>query len=228
MAHSGRALGFLIHVLTASGAAFALLALIAAHDRLWPAMFAWLGCALIVDAIDGPLARRVNLRELLPRWSGEVLDLVVDFTTYVFVPAYAIFASGLIDAPFSVLAGVIVAVAGALYFADRQMKTADNYFRGFPGLWNVVAFYLLLLRPAPWLAGALIVVLAVASFVPFPFIHPVRVARFRAFNIAVLALWSVFAVVALASAMEPPAWVTAVLCAIALYILGAGVFRRSG
>src|SRR5215471_12686262 len=91
-----RARSFVIHILTASGAALALLALIAAVDRAWSAMFLWLGLALIVDGIDGPLARRFDVARTLPRWSGDTLDLVVDFVTYVFVPAYAISHSGLL------------------------------------------------------------------------------------------------------------------------------------
>lgn len=226
MARPGRIFPFLIHVLTASGAAFALLALMSAHDRLWSQMFWWLGAALVVDAVDGPLARRWHVQERLPRWSGDVLDLVVDFVTYVFVPAYAIAVSGLLPAPVAVAAGIVVVVSGALYFADRNMKTPDNYFRGFPGVWNLVAFYLLLLQPAPWPAGGVIAVLAVATFLPFPFIHPLRVARFRRFNMAVLAAWAALALVAVANGMAPPPWVTAALCGIALYVLGAGVFRR--
>ncbi len=226
MAWPSRLAPFLIHVLTASGAALALLALISAHDRLWSQMFLWLGCALIVDAVDGPLARRCKVHEVLPRWSGEVLDLVVDFVTYVFVPAYAIAASGLLLTPFSIGAGVIVVVSGALYFADRRMKTPDNYFRGFPVLWNLAAFYLLLLQPGPWLAGGLIAALAVATFLPFPFIHPLRVVQFRAFNIALLVVWGILAVVTIACDMSPGPWITVALCGIAAYVLMAGMFRR--
>src|SRR5581483_8712855 len=136
-------LAFCVHILTASGAALALLALVAAARSDWPAMFLWLGAGLMIDAVDGPLARALDVKERLPRWSGDVLDLVVDFTTYVFVPAYAIAASGLMPGNLGLLAGVIVAVAGALYFADREMKTAENFFQGFPAVWNLIAFYLL-------------------------------------------------------------------------------------
>ena len=83
-----------IHIFTACGAALALLALILATGGHWAAMFFCLGLALIVDGVDGPLARAFKVAEVLPRWSGETLDLVVDFVTYVFVPAYAIAASG--------------------------------------------------------------------------------------------------------------------------------------
>jgi phosphatidylcholine synthase len=216
---------FCVHVLTAAGAAFALLALMAAVAEQWAVMLAWLGLALVVDAADGPLARRLEVASALPRWSGDTLDLVVDFATYVFVPAYAIAASGLLPVGFGAVAGVLVVVTGALYFADRAMKTPDNYFRGFPALWNVVAFYLLLLRPGPGWTAASVAALAVMTFMPIPFIHPLRVRRYRAFNIAVLVLWAVLAIGALARDLMPPAWVTIVLCAIGVYVVSAGLFR---
>jgi phosphatidylcholine synthase len=222
----GRMVGrFCVHVLTAAGAACALLALMAAVAEQWAVMLAWLGLALVVDAADGPLARRLKVASTLPRWSGDTLDLVVDFTTYVFVPAYAIAASGLLPVGFGAAAGVLVVVTGALYFADRAMKTPDNYFRGFPALWNVVAFYLLLLRPGPGWTAASVAALAVMTFMPIPFIHPLRVRRYRAFNIAVLVLWAVLAIGALARDLMPPAWVTIVLCAIGVYVVCAGLFR---
>src|SRR6266404_5224802 len=98
---------FLVHLLTASGAALALLALHAAVQARWTAMFLWLALALVVDAVDGPLARRLDVGRVLPRWSGDTLDLVVDFVTYVFVPAYAIVASGLLPAALALPAGIV-------------------------------------------------------------------------------------------------------------------------
>ncbi len=132
-----------------SGLAWRLLALLEAVHEHWAAMFWWLGAALIIDAIDGPMARRLDVVRLQPDWSGEVLDLVVDFTTYVFVPAYAIMTSGLLPPLVAPLLGFAIAVTGALYFADLRMKSEDNHFRGFPGLWNLAAFYLFLLQPGP-------------------------------------------------------------------------------
>src|SRR5438045_5107761 len=156
-------------------------------------MFAWLGLALIIDGLDGPMARRLDVTRLQPVWSGEVLDLVVDFVTYVFVPAYAIAASGLLLPFTSQLLGAGVVVSSALYFADRRMKTQDNHFRGFPALWNAAAFYLFLLRPAPMLASLGVAALIVLTFVPLHVIHPVRVARFRGFTLALIAIWAVLA-----------------------------------
>jgi phosphatidylcholine synthase len=192
----------------------------------WARMFLWLGLALIIDGVDGTLARRLRVAELLPRWSGELLDFVVDFPTYVFVPAYAIAAGGLLPPAAALALGVIVTVTGALYFADRRMKTSDSYFRGFPALWNVAAFYLFLLKPPPWLGAAAILVLAAATFAPIHFVHPVRVPRWRMFNLAALVLWAVLALFALEQNLDPPAWVGGALAAIAVYFVIAGLMRR--
>lgn len=219
------AAAFAVHVFTACGAACALLALMAAVRAGWPEMFAWLGAALVIDGLDGTFARRLGVARLLPRWSGDVLDFVVDFTTYVFVPAYAIVASGLLPQSAAIPLGLIITVTGALYFADRRMKTHDSYFRGFPALWNVAAFYLFALKPAPWLGAAAILVLATATFVPIHFVHPVRVARWRLFNLVALVAWAALAAFALLQNLDPPVWAAAILAAIAIYFVIVGLLR---
>jgi phosphatidylcholine synthase len=218
---------FAIHVFTACGAALALLAMILATGGHWAGMFFCLGMALIVDGVDGPLARRFKEAEVLPRWSGETLDLIVDFTTYVFVPAYAIVASGLLPNGLAIPAGVLIVVTGALYFADRQMKTADNYFRGFPAVWNLAALYLYLLEPPPWLAAVMIVTLAALSFAPIKFLHPLRVKHLRVLNIALLGAWSVLAALAVVRDLNPGPYVIWPLVAIAVYFFAVGLLRRA-
>lgn len=215
-------------MLTASGAAFALVALILATGGQWAAMFVFLGLALIVDGIDGPLARAVKVAEVLPRWSGDTLDIVVDFVTYVFVPAYAIAGSGLLPPVLALPAGIIIVVTGAIYFADREMKTADNFFRGFPVLWNLAAFYLDLLQPSEWLTAAIVALLAVLTFAPIKFLHPLRVTRLRLLNIVLLTLWFVLALIAVLLDLDPGAYVTWPLVAIAVYFFGVGMLPRRG
>ena len=219
------AAAFAVHVLTACGAACALLALIAAVRAEWAPMFLWFGLALIIDGVDGSFARRLRVAEVLPRWSGEMLDFVVDFPTYVFVPAYAIAAGGLLPQSVALALGLVVTVTGALYFADRRMKTSDSYFRSFPALWNVAAFYLFLLKPAPWLGAIMIAMLAAATFAPIHFVHPVRVPRWRVLNLAALVLWALLALFALEQNLDPPAWVAAALAAIAIYFVIVGLLR---
>jgi phosphatidylcholine synthase len=224
LAHSAAA--FAVHVFTACGAGCALLALTAAVNSQWAVMFVWLGIALGIDGIDGTFARRLQVAKLLPRWSGDVLDLVVDILNYVFVPAYALAASGLLPKPAAVPLGLLIVVSGALYFADRLMKTSDYYFRGFPALWNVAAFYLFILKPEPWAGAGAIVALAVLTFVPFYVVHPLRITHWRGGTTVALAAWAMLALAAVAQDLNPPLWTGAALCALAIYFVAIGFFRR--
>src|SRR5277367_6682861 len=205
------AAAFAVHIFTACGAGCALLALMAAVEAQWPRMFLWLGLALIIDGIDGTFARRLHVAEVLPRWSGDVLDLVVDILNYVFVPAYAIASSGLLPDLVAIPLGIVIVVTGSLYFADRLMKTSDHYFRGFPAVWNVAAFYLFLLKPEPWLGAALIAVLAALTFMPFHVLHPVRIAHWRALTVTAMIAWTLLAIFAVAKDLAPGFWTVVAL-----------------
>src|SRR3569833_2660679 len=145
---------FAVHVFTASGAAIALVALIAASERRWALMFTLLAVALLIDGIDGALARWFRVRDVLPRWSGDVLDLVVDILTYVFVPAYALAVSDILPQLLRGPLAIVVVMTSVIYFADRRMKSDDNNFFGFPGCWNVVVCYLFLLQLTAFVAAA--------------------------------------------------------------------------
>jgi phosphatidylcholine synthase len=221
-----RAAAFSVHIFTAMGAGIALLALLEAVREHWASMFAWLGVALIIDAIDGPMARKLDIMRLQPNWSGEALDLVVDFVTYVFVPAYAIIASRLLLPLAAPILGLGIVVSSALYFADRRMKAADNHFRGFPALWNAAAFYLFLLHPPPALASLIVAVLIALTFVPFHVLHPIRVVRLRRLTLWLLAAWALLALYTVASDFEVGAPVIAGLCAIGIYMVGSDAVIR--
>src|ERR1700726_1472875 len=221
-----RTAAFAVHVFTAFGAACALLALIAAVGADWPKMFVWLGIALVIDGVVGTFARRLRTAELLPRWSGDVHDLVVDILNYVFVPAYAIATGGLLPQVLAIPLGALIVVTGSLFFSERQMKTTDYFFRGFPALWNVAAFYLFLLKPPPWLGALAIVALAELTFVPFHVVHPLRIAHLRAVTIMALIVWALLAIIAVANGMAPGLWTVAALCVLAIYFVGIGFLRR--
>ena len=221
-----RTAAFGVHILTAMGAGIALLAMLEAVREHWASMFGWLGLALIVDAIDGPLARRLDVVRLQPNWSGDVLDLVVDFLTYVFVPAYAITASGMLLPLAGPLLGIGIMVSGALYFADRRMKASDNHFRGFPALWNAAAFYLFLLHMPPVLSTLFIAVLIALTFAPFHVLHPIRVVRLRWLTLWLMAIGAVLAIYTLAYDFNVSAPIAAALCAIALYVIGSDAVIR--
>lgn len=225
-AASTSATRFAVHLLTASGAGLGLLALLAAVNAQWRLMFVWLSIALAIDALDGLLARKLDVAAHLPNWSGDTLDLVVDFTNYVFVPAFAIAQSGLLPHPFGVIAALAIVISSALYFADTRMKLEDNSFRGFPALWNAVAFYLFILKPDPWIGLGVIAVLIGLSFAPISFVHPMRVERFWRVTVAVLLVWMVMAGVALAQDLDPDFSVKVALALLGFYFFGVGLLRR--
>lgn len=218
-----RLLAFSVHILTALGAACALLALLGAAAGDWITMFAWLGVALLIDGVDGALARKRKVAEILPRWSGDILDVVVDFTTYVFVPAFAIAASDLLPDSAAIPLAVAIVVSGVIYFADRQMKTVDNYFRGFPALWNAAAFHLFILKFPPVAAAVIIAALVVLTFVPMKFVHPFRVARLRALTILVVVCWSLLGLYALMHELDPGPAVAWTFTALGLYFFVVGL-----
>jgi phosphatidylcholine synthase len=222
-----RATAFGVHVFTALGAGLGLLALLAAVEKRWAVMFGWLALALVIDACDGTLARRFAVRTTVPRWSGDTLDLVVDILTWVFVPAYAVIAAGLLPPALAVPLGAAIVITSVIYFADTKMKGPENYFYGFPGAWNVVAFFMFLLGLDPWINAALVVALCVLTFVRVPFVHPFRVVQGRALNWVLLAAGAALAVVALLRNLEPGPFVTAPLCIIGLYFLGVGLLNRA-
>ena len=213
---------FSVHILTASGAFWAFLSIIAAAEHRWVAMFGWLGLALFVDAIDGPMARKVDIQRVLPNWSGEVLDQIIDYATYVIIPAFALYQSGIIGHTLSFVAAALIVITSAIYYADTRMKTKDYFFRGFPVAWNMVVFTFFAVQPNEATAFAFVAFCALATFLPIKFLHPVRVTRMRTLNLTIVALWAVFCVSALASSFEISLWIKLGIVATGLYLFGIG------
>ncbi len=119
----------------------------AASDGRYTAMWWWLGLALFVDGIDGPIARKLEVKYVLPNWSGELLDNIIDYVTYVLIPAFALYQSGFMGTYLSFISGAIIVVSSAIYYADTGMKTKENFFKGFPVVWNMVVFTLFIVKP---------------------------------------------------------------------------------
>jgi phosphatidylcholine synthase len=217
-----------IHFLTATGAAFALLALIAASHADWQLMFIWLGVALIVDTVDGPLARRVGVVKVLPRFSGERLDLIVDFLTYVAVPAFALSQSDLLPQAFRLPAGIAIILSSLFHMADQESKTKEGYFVGFPAIWNVVCLYLFVFMPRPYLSLLIVAFFVALTFVPILSVHPVRVAERRPITMIVTALWAIAAIAAAVNSFPSPLWVRVLLLVTAAYLVGIGAVHTLG
>ena len=218
---------FSIHLLTASGAVFAMLALLAAADENWATMYLWLVFALMVDGIDGPLARKYEVKKYAPQWDGYLLDLIIDYLTYVFIPAYALFESGLFPGWTGWISTGIIVFTSAIYFADTRMKTSDNSFSGFPGCWNMLVLVFFAIEPDWKVITLIVVVLAALQFVSVKFVHPVRTARWRAVTLPVAIIWVATAMVsAWYDFVGIPALVTVGLLASSIYLLCAGGMQQ--
>jgi phosphatidylcholine synthase len=220
-------LAFTVHLFTASGAALALLALVAATREDWPAMFGWLVIALIVDGIDGPLARRVDIKRNAPNWDGVILDLVIDYLTYVFIPAYALIYTGLLPWNLGILAALFVALTGAMYFADVRMKAEDNCFVGFPAVWQMPLLVFLTFDPPVWVTVASILLLGFGQFTWLKFIHPVRTERWRRTNLTVCLIWVALAGWSIWTHFDPPALVKAGLLLTSLWLIVVGIVMQA-
>lgn len=215
-----------VHLLTATGAVWSMLAMLAAVEGNWDMMFLWLVVALVVDGVDGPLARRYGVKTRAPLIDGVLLDLIIDYLTYVFIPAYALFASGLLPGWTGWVAIIVITFASALYFADTRMKTKDNSFAGFPACWNMVALVIFALKPDFWVTLGLVVVLSITMFTRLKFIHPVRTARWRVVSLPMALGWTFFAGWAAWVDFHPHSWAHWGLVVTSVYLMGAGIAQE--
>jgi phosphatidylcholine synthase len=215
-----------VHLFTATGAVFAMLAMLAAVDENWSIMFLWLVVAFVVDGIDGPLARRYHVKKFAAEFDGVLLDLIIDYLTYVFIPAFALFKSGLMDGWTGWFAIIIITFASALYFADTRMKTLDNSFSGFPGCWNMLVIVIFALEPNFWVSLSLVTALAIAMFLPLRFIHPVRTARWRVISLPMALAWTFFAGWAAWVNFHPESWAHWGLVVTSTYLVLVGIVQQ--
>jgi len=217
-----------VHLFTALGAVCGLLAALAAFDGAWERMFAWLGLALFIDGIDGSFARMTKAEERLPRFSGERLDLVVDYVTYVFVPALALVRAGLLEGGAGLVLAAAILLSSLYHFSDLASKGDDYSFIGFPAVWNIVAFYLFALSMPQWATYAIVLAGIVLTFVPLRWVHPLRVIRLRVLTVTVMFAWAVAAVAAVLHGFPASLWSQAVLLGAAAYLIGLAVLRAMG
>ncbi len=213
---------FSVHMLTASGSFLAFLGVVAAAEKRFVDMFWWLGLALLVDGIDGPIARKVRVKEVLPNWSGDTLDNIIDYVTYVLLPAFALYQSGMIGEPWSFVAAGLIVVSSAIYYADMGMKTDEYFFSGFPVVWNMLIFTLFVIDASATTALVAVLASVILTFLPIHFLHPVRVKRLRPLNLAVFLLWCGFGGYALLLHFDSPQWVVIGTIVTSIYLYGIG------
>jgi phosphatidylcholine synthase len=215
------------HGFTATGVVTAFLATLALFENQPQACLMWLGVALIVDGVDGTLARKVNTQSVLPNIDGSVLDLVIDYLTYVFIPALFIYRY--IDLPdyTHLLAVSLILVSSLFCFCNVNMKSKDNYFQGFPAAWNVVALCLYIIDPPSWVTLLTIIGLALLTLSRMKFLHPFRVRRFMPINITVTFVWLLCSLLLVLSHPDNNPTVMLVWLAMSAYFLGICIWRTA-
>ena len=163
-----------VHLYTAAGAVLALLALRAFLAGAPREGFLWLYAAIVIDASDGWLARRFRVDQRISAIDGALLDNIVDYLTFVFVPAWIVSLEAVVPVGWGMPLAVAMLLSSAYGFSHRQAKSADHFFRGFPSYWNIVMFYLYTLGAPPVVNGLIVGALCALVFVPIGFVHPSR------------------------------------------------------
>ena len=185
------AAAWLVHLYTASSAVFAFLATRAIFEYRFRDAFFWLGITIIIDATDGILARAAKVSARIPWFNGAKLDDLVDYLTYVFVPAVLVWRAQLVPDAWIIVVAAAMLLSSGYGFSRVDAKTADPFFTGFPSYWNLVVFYLYLMHLSQIANAAWLLAFAVLVFVPIRYLYPSRMPRFRAVTIVLGAVWGV-------------------------------------
>jgi phosphatidylcholine synthase len=208
-----RGVAWAVHAFTTCGIVLGFLALVSVLKNDIVAAFMWLGLALFVDGVDGTLARKARVLEYTPNVDGRTLDNVIDFFTYVAVPALMVYWFNMTPVDFyfsgqtwSLISAAAIMAVSCYTFANVGMKSDDYYFVGFPALWNVVVLYFFVLQTGPWTNLITIAVLCVLTFVPIKFVHPLRVTDWREITIPLTVLWAAMSLSLIIQAKDRSGW----------------------
>jgi phosphatidylcholine synthase len=203
---SARTLAWAVHAYTASGAVWGLLALLAILEGDYRQGFFWLALQVFIDATDGVLARAARVSEITPSFNGTKLDDLVDYLTYVFVPAVFFVHAPVLPDGVDVAIAAAMLVASGYGFSRDDAKTSDHFFTGFPSYWNVVAVYLLAWQLGPWVNANILAALVVLVFVPVRYIYPSRTTTLMGLSIALGAAWAVLMLWMIWRLPDVPTW----------------------
>ena len=205
---------YLVHIYTASGVVFAFLAATqiasAEPEPMW--VFVWLLVALLIDATDGPLARRWEVKKRAPRIGGRTIDDLLDYLTFAFLPLLLLWRMGWLAPPAGLW--VVLAMMASLFgFANTAAKQEeDGFFLGFPSYWNIVAFYVGLWAANYGTGGValstvVVVALAVLTVAPVRFIYPNRAPQpWRGIVLGGAVVWLVLVLMLLPAYPGIPGW----------------------
>lgn len=229
---------WLVHIFTALGALAGFLSLVAIlSDNIFLA-FIWLSLAFFIDGVDGTFARRYQVKEMVPAIDGSILDNIVDYLNYVFIPAVIVYWFSLVPPQLTLLAVALILIVSCYTFANTKLKTEDNYFRGFPAVWNMVIFYLFVIGTSQLTNFLAIVFFSVMTFIPLKYLHPFRVKEKKSLNLFMTAIWGLCCVFLLLDLRDTPTqlsiyrhfyyWLWVVLSLYFVYVsLSRSVFNQA-
>lgn len=213
-----------VHLFTASGAIWGLLALLAITREQWVWSFAWMGVAILVDSFDGILARRVRVKQVLPGFDGALLDNMVDYLNYVFVPAFFLSQTDMLPPQIGLVGAVLILLASSYQFCQNDAKTADHYFKGFPSYWNIMVFYLFILSLGGWINLAIVMLFSALVFVPIKYIYPTRTKMHQGLTLTMAAGWGVVNIVILLTYPTHAPWLVWASLLFAVYYTGMSLW----
>lgn len=213
-----RCFGWLVHLYTASGALVGFFALRAVLEERYREAFFWMIVAVAIDGTDGALARGIRVQQVIPEFDGTKLDDIVDYFTYVVVPAALLYRSGRLSAGGEWIAGAIL-LSSAYGFCRSDAKVGF-YFSGFPSYWNVVALYLYAANLAPAANGGILLALSALVFAPIRFPNLSRIPKGRALTYVLLGVWAAMLLVLVGEVSAAPRRLLAVSLFFPIYYVG--------
>ncbi|WP_124053830.1 CDP-alcohol phosphatidyltransferase family protein [Arcanobacterium ihumii] len=215
-----------VHSFTLSGLVFACLATLSLIDREIEWMWFWLGIAMVIDALDGTLARKARVKEFVDWFDGGIVDIAIDYLTWTFIPAVFMYLYlPLGPKPLAMALMILIVVSSMFCYANKQWKSTDFYFVGFPAAWNIVAVIFYVLETG-WLFNASVtIILAILTLVPTHYTHPFRVKKLMAFNITAITIWIMSVATMVAIYPQKPVWLLVLFWASGAWFMLTGILR---
>lgn len=218
-------LAWSVHLFTASGSVWGFLAIVAIIQHQWQAAFLWMGATALVDGLDGSLARIFRVKGVTPNFDGALLDNIIDYETYVVIPALFVYEYvGLMPKGWELIGAILIVLSSAYQFCQTDAKTEDHFFKGFPSYWNVVVLYLFYLGLNGWINFAVIALCAILVFVPVKFIYPSRMSRYQRITLILTGIWSLMQIFTLLKYPDIQLWVVWVSLLYLVYYTGMSFY----
>ena len=222
---SRKLLAWAVHLFTASGFVIAFLGILAIQKHNWRLALFCMAMQLVIDALDGTMARALNIDEVLPRIKGAVLDSMSDFLNHVLVPTLLLYESNLVPENLAFATSAAMLLASAFHWANVRAVTEDNYIEGFPSMWNMVVVYLFLFNFSQWINLAVVLIFFALHFLPIKYVYVSKTKHLQTLTRVLTALWAVFWAIILLQFPATNAWLVWASLFYLIYLSVLGLHR---